>query len=117
MHHGGKSLKEDPDQSEPANAELRLDHCLDSVLSSQCSVCESGFIILNGRCVDSCPAEGYYTGQQNRQESCIQCYYSCKTCNGPNDYQVRQCKQTAVTFQKCQQTAASFKNVNNQLSF
>ena len=67
---------------------FKLEHCLDSTNPDWCSVCESGFLLFNGRCLDSCPVEGYYKGSENHQESCLQCYYSCKTCNGPNDYQV-----------------------------
>ena len=70
---------------------FNLEHCLDATDPNWCSVCESGFLLLNGRCLDTCPAEGYYQGTENHQESCLQCYYSCKTCNGPNDYQVKFC--------------------------
>ena len=69
--------------------EVFLEHCLDARDPKWCSICESGFLMLNGRCLESCPAEGYYQGTENHQDSCLQCYYSCKTCNGPNDYQVR----------------------------
>ena len=65
-----------------------LDHCLDSTSPEWCSVCEAEYLLLNGRCVESCPSEGYYNGQEHHQDTCIQCYYSCKGCNGPNDYQV-----------------------------
>ena len=68
--------------------EVFLEHCLDARDPKWCSICESGFLMLNGRCLESCPAEGYYQGTENHQDSCLQCYYSCKTCNGPNDYQV-----------------------------
>ena len=96
MHQGSKSLSGNegsnlllPAAPSPASTELKLDHCVDSTTNPDwCSECESGFMILNGRCVDSCPAEGYYIGNENRQKSCIQCYYSCKTCHGPNDYEV-----------------------------
>lgn len=95
--HGGKTITDnnppDTEKSGPVvnnpDAGFHLDHCLDSTSPEWCSVCEAGYLLLNGRCVNSCPAEGYYTGQEHHQETCIQCYYSCKTCQGPNDYQVR----------------------------
>eukprot|EP00093_Oithona_nana_P005555 05555.XXX_231746_225773_1 [CDS] Oithona nana genome sequencing. len=71
--------------------EVFLEHCLDARDPKWCSICESGFLMLNGRCLESCPAEGYYQGTENHQDSCLQCYYSCKTCNGPNDYQCISC--------------------------
>merc|ERR1712223_2217917 len=55
-----------------------LEHCLDARDPKWCSICESGFLMLNGRCLESCPAEGYYQGTENHQDSCLQCYYSCK---------------------------------------
>ena len=66
----------------------RLENCQSAANSEWCSICESGFKSIDGRCVESCPPEGYYTGQENNQEACIPCYYTCKTCDGPNDYQV-----------------------------
>ena len=69
----------------------RLENCQDAANSEWCSVCKSGFKSIDGRCVESCPSEGYYTGQENNQDACIQCYYTCKTCDGPNDYQVFTC--------------------------
>ena len=90
-HHGGKDLKTNVVANNEAIVQtpIRIDHCLDNGSNANwCSVCEAGFLMLNGRCVDACPAEGYYQGQENHQQSCLQCYYSCKTCSGPNDYQV-----------------------------
>ena len=68
---------------------VKLEHCMDATNPNWCSVCETGYVLFNGRCVDTCPADGYYVGKDNHQDSCIQCYYSCKTCDGPNDYQVK----------------------------
>ena len=99
--HQGKQLKgldsEEiiiPGLSDPSAsgipAALNLTHCSDSEIHPDlgCSSCESGFLLLGGHCVESCPAEGFYMGQENHQDSCIQCYYTCKSCDGPNDYQV-----------------------------
>ncbi|TRY74010.1 hypothetical protein TCAL_03361 [Tigriopus californicus] len=66
-------------------------HCKEQMSQEWCSVCETGFIQHNGRCVDSCPAQGYFLGESNRASACIACYYSCQTCNGPNDYQCSSC--------------------------
>jgi hypothetical protein len=99
--HQGKQLKgldsEEiiiPGLSDPSAsgipAALNLPHCSDSEIHPDlgCSKCESGFLLQGGHCVESCPAEGFYVGQENHQDSCIQCYYTCKSCDGPNDYQV-----------------------------
>jgi len=102
--HQGKQLKgldsEEiivPGLSDPSAsgipAALNLPHCSDSEIHPDlgCSTCESGFLLLGGHCVESCPAEGFYVGQENHQDSCIQCYYTCKSCDGPNDYQCTEC--------------------------
>ena len=68
---------------------VKLENCMDATNPNWCSVCENGYVLFNGRCVDICPSDGYYVGKDNHQDSCIQCYYSCKTCDGPNDYQVK----------------------------
>ncbi len=92
LHHAGKNIAENPAESVPIQPQIpdnyHADHCLDSTRPEWCMVCEAGFVLLNGRCVESCPSEGYYVGKESAQDSCIQCYYSCKTCHGPNDYQV-----------------------------
>ena len=70
-------------------AAAALQNCAESDGGPYCSKCLDGFVLLGGKCVDSCPPEGYYQGVVRKsQPSCIKCYYSCKTCNGPNDYQV-----------------------------
>ena len=86
-HHGAKNL--DLEQKSPINQELHLEHCSEASDVNWCTKCESGYLFLNGRCVEGCPNEGYYVGQENDQNACIQCYYTCKTCTGPNDYEVR----------------------------
>jgi hypothetical protein len=82
--HHGKTIADETSDLEP----LRLEHCLEETNPDWCSVCEPDFILLNGRCVAACPAEGYYAGKENHRNTCLECYYSCKTCSGPNDYQV-----------------------------
>ena len=88
-HHGAKNLDVEQQQSSPMNQELHLEHCLEASDVNWCTKCEAGYLFLNGRCVEACPNEGYYVGQENDQNACIQCYYTCKTCTGPNDYEVR----------------------------
>ena len=94
-HHISTDLKDPVEQliTDPQkfleNMKPRLENCQDAANSEWCSVCESGFKSIDGRCVESCPSEGYYTGEENNRAACIQCYYTCKTCDGPNDYQVR----------------------------
>ena len=52
--------------------------------------------MLNGRCVAECPQESFYRGKSGRHEACIPCYYTCKTCSGSNDYEVRQCSKNRL---------------------
>ena len=65
-----------------------MDNCLEQNGLDWCAACEKPYVQLNGRCVESCPAEGYFKGQSNRHDTCVPCYYSCKTCSGSNDYEV-----------------------------
>ena len=72
---------------------LPLDHCLKASEEEggACEKCEVDYVLHdNGRCVEACPADGYFQGVANYQNTCIKCYYSCKSCSGPNDYDVRQ---------------------------
>ena len=57
---------------------------------------QHGFLMLNGRCVAECPQESFYRGKSGRHEACIPCYYTCKTCSGYNDYEVRQCSKNRL---------------------
>merc|ERR1719470_369626 len=56
-----------------------------------CGACQVGFRILAGRCVRECPPEGYYEGVSNNTAACLDCYYSCATCSGPNDHECTSC--------------------------
>ncbi len=64
------------------------ENCLDQKTSDWCNRCAPGFLQHFGRCVAECPKEGYFEGEANRAKACRKCYYSCKTCHGPNDYEV-----------------------------
>ncbi|XP_022258039.1 uncharacterized protein LOC111089571 [Limulus polyphemus] len=66
------------------------------------SNCPQTYYRLNGACVNECP-DGYYPEQQdplvvNRGETeqlCVLCHYTCKACDGPNDYQCTRCHEDA----------------------
>eukprot|EP00088_Acartia_fossae_P058133 TRINITY_DN6795_c0_g1_i11.p1 TRINITY_DN6795_c0_g1~~TRINITY_DN6795_c0_g1_i11.p1 ORF type:complete len:903 (-),score=171.96 TRINITY_DN6795_c0_g1_i11:717-3425(-) len=66
-------------------------NCQEQISSAFCKTCNLGFLALNGRCVTSCPTEGYYQARSNMSDHCFQCYYTCKTCTGSNDYQCLSC--------------------------
>jgi len=68
-----------------------IENCLVQRTESWCSSCKSGFVVLNGKCAASCPPQGYYQGMSNLSAHCFQCYYTCKTCTGPNDNQCASC--------------------------
>ena len=70
----------------------RLEYCAKQRSDDWCDKCEQGRAQHFGRCVAHCPEEGYFLGRANRADACRKCYYSCKTCSGPNDYEVRGCK-------------------------
>eukprot|EP00096_Caligus_rogercresseyi_P009027 TRINITY_DN2992_c0_g1_i2.p1 TRINITY_DN2992_c0_g1~~TRINITY_DN2992_c0_g1_i2.p1 ORF type:complete len:831 (-),score=194.74 TRINITY_DN2992_c0_g1_i2:755-3247(-) len=55
-----------------------------------CSTCEEGFILHNGRCEKTCPSS-YFAGVSNLKTTCVPCYYSCKTCSGPSDFECTSC--------------------------
>jgi len=83
--------------SEPqANNLNQVNHpegpCAESDDGAWCSKCRDGFVLLEGSCVDKCPKQGYYQGVLGKsKKACIKCYYSCQTCDGPNDYQCLSC--------------------------
>ncbi|RWS09190.1 Furin-like protease 1: isoforms 1/1-X/2 [Dinothrombium tinctorium] len=57
--------------------------------------CEPGFLLLNGRCVKSCP-DGYFAVlsvefDDRKVSKCFKCHYSCKRCKGPNDSHCTDC--------------------------
>jgi len=68
-----------------------IDYCTTLARPGWCAVCQVGFRILAGRCVRECPPEGYYEGVSNNTAACLDCYYSCATCAGPNDHECKSC--------------------------
>jgi len=114
------NLPPPPAAVNPANQNLNtaaaaLQNCAESDGGPYCSKCLDGFVLLGGKCVDSCPPEGYYQGVVRKsQPSCIKCYYSCKTCNGPNDYQCLTCYGDA-TLEESSEAPGQFYCFNNDL--
>ncbi|KAF6764653.1 FRAS1 protein [Ephemerocybe angulata] len=50
----------------------------------QCSQCLPGFVLANGKCVDTCPAGSFVDPRDNL--TCIACSSSCGTCAGSADF-------------------------------
>jgi len=66
-------------------------HCETQSSPDWCAQCEHPTVLHLGRCVEHCPEVGYFQGESNGTSACLTCYYSCKTCSGPNDYQCESC--------------------------
>jgi len=75
----------------PFHAAVGIPNCAEAGESSWCNACNPPYLALDGRCVTDCPKEGYYQGESNRSSACLPCYYSCRTCQGPNDYECTDC--------------------------
>jgi furin len=73
------------------SAETSIPNCMVQITSAFCKTCVAGYLALNGRCVTSCPQQGYYQARSNMSDHCFQCYYTCETCTGSNDYQCLSC--------------------------
>jgi len=69
----------------------KVPNCAEVGDAGWCNSCNPPYLALSGRCVTACPAEGYFQGESNRSAACLACYYSCRTCKGPNDYQCTGC--------------------------
>lgn len=70
---------------------IPLVNCASQSSPEWCVACVSGYHLMAGRCTQKCPEEAYFQGISNNTSSCLPCYYSCKTCSGPNDYQCSGC--------------------------
>eukprot|EP00092_Neocalanus_flemingeri_P033440 GFUD01036357.1.p1 GENE.GFUD01036357.1~~GFUD01036357.1.p1 ORF type:complete len:862 (-),score=191.63 GFUD01036357.1:334-2919(-) len=68
-----------------------VENCVSLARPGWCAACEVGFRTLAGRCVKECPSQGLYEGVSNNSAACLDCYYSCRTCSGPNDYECISC--------------------------
>lgn len=110
IQHVGPAATNQPNNAQSSSKALKLDNCLEPDSAGWCSVCESGFMSLSGRCVEQCPAEGYFVGQENHKQACLQCYYTCKTCNGPSDYQCLECYGDA----QLEEESPDFKYCHNK---
>jgi len=76
---------------ESHQVETTLKNCMVQITSAYCKTCKPGFLTLNGKCVTTCPTEGYYQAKSNMSDHCFQCYYTCQTCTGSNDNQCLSC--------------------------
>ena len=52
------------------------DNCLKCKSSDKCEKCEDGFIFIDGKCVEQCPANQFFNGTD-----CEGCAKNCKYCN------------------------------------
>ena len=88
-----KSKEANPDtQQLKQEPKITMQNCIhESTNKQKCLKCHPSFILFDGKCVHDCP-ERYYRGEK----SCFKCYYSCKTCTGPNDYQCTTCYEDAI---------------------
>merc|ERR550519_108603 len=85
-----------PEPKEMADkAALKVEHCKTQASSVRCVACQEGYYLLSGKCTPKCPDEGFYPGVSNSTWACLPCYYSCKACTGPDDYQCKDCYQDA----------------------
>ncbi|XP_075238401.1 furin-like protease 1 isoform X2 [Lycorma delicatula] len=59
--------------------------------TNSCIECSNGLHLFNGECLAVCP-DGTYSSSGH----CLQCYYMCKTCSGPNDYECVTCHKDSI---------------------
>jgi len=78
-------------QPQAASAQLTIEHCASQSTPDYCQACQVGYKTLAGRCVKQCPQEGFYEGTANSSSACLNCYYTCHTCSGPNNYECLSC--------------------------
>jgi len=79
-----------PVEQQSANIGL-MEHCSSQNGSEWCAACIKPHVLHIGRCIESCPVEGYFKAQIGQNFACVPCYYSCETCKGPNDYDCITC--------------------------
>jgi len=80
-----------PVHPQPVPYNQALDNCIAQATPGWCSKCDTSYSVHLGRCVKQCPDVGYFEGEANNTATCLTCYYSCKTCTGPNDYECSSC--------------------------
>ena len=102
-------------QPEP---KITLENCLQQSLDNlACTKCHPNFLLLNGKCIHDCP-KGYYKGEigYDHHKTCLKCYYSCKTCTGPNDNQCLSCYEDATLEEESHgQNYCHNKSLNDQV--
>jgi len=74
-----------------SSVETTIPNCMVQITGAYCKTCSAGYLALNGKCVTECPSEGYFQARSNMSDHCFQCYYTCATCTGSNDYQCVSC--------------------------
>jgi len=72
-----------------------IQNCLVQGTANQCMTCKPGFLVLSGKCVTSCPPQGYFQATSDLSAHCVQCYYSCATCTGNAENQCLSCYSDA----------------------
>ena len=97
---------------------ITLENCLQQSLDNlECKKCQPNFLLLNGKCLHDCP-KGYYKGEigYDHHKTCLKCYYSCKTCTGPNDNQCLSCYEDATLEEESHgQNYCHNKSLNDQV--
>uniref|UniRef100_A0A8C1EK54 Proprotein convertase subtilisin/kexin type 5b n=1 Tax=Cyprinus carpio carpio TaxID=630221 RepID=A0A8C1EK54_CYPCA len=63
------------------------DHC-ESCDASECYLCEDGFFLSDGTCVETCK-EGFYA---DMKQECEPCHRTCRSCGGPDDNDCDSCE-------------------------
>ncbi|XP_077478698.1 proprotein convertase subtilisin/kexin type 5 [Stigmatopora argus] len=56
---------------------------------NRCLDCKQRYLLLNGSCVDECPA-GFYTDQL--RQKCETCHPTCRSCSGKESHECLNCK-------------------------
>uniref|UniRef100_A0A8C1MNG8 Proprotein convertase subtilisin/kexin type 5b n=1 Tax=Cyprinus carpio TaxID=7962 RepID=A0A8C1MNG8_CYPCA len=64
------------------------DHC-ESCDASECYLCEDGFFLSDGTCVETCK-EGFYA---DMKQECEPCHRTCRSCGGPGEDQCDSCQK------------------------
>ena len=112
------STKEEIKQDKYISPKVPIENCKQqSIDNLECKKCLPTFMLLNGKCLHDCP-KGYYKSETgyDHHKTCIKCYYSCKTCTGPNDYQCTSCYEDATLEEESHgQTYCHNKSLNDQV--
>ncbi|XP_017773693.1 PREDICTED: furin-like protease 1 isoform X2 [Nicrophorus vespilloides] len=85
-----------------------------------CIVCMENLFLFDGMCAPQCPENFFpvvYVGGNEKAEDsspalnyCNPCHYSCKSCNGSNDYDCNDCYPDAVLFTRTKDESYCYPN-------